>query len=104
VWQHVAVTYDNSNADFYLNGAADGTPAYSRGAPSDSGTDLFIGAGYEGGSDYWNGVIDEVRFSGSIRSANWILAEYDSVNAPGTSNVYGGVIAAPFRNRIMSVA
>jgi hypothetical protein len=82
-WTHVAATYDGSgNYAFYINGA-----------PSGSGTNLqtfsFTGSnngvgGSTGGPELWFGTLDEIRFSSTARSADWIATEYNNQNSPGT--------------------
>ena len=47
-----------------------------------------IGAGFDT-SRYWRGQIDEVRISDSIRSADWIAAEYNNQNSPSTFYTLG---------------
>lgn len=82
-WYHIALTYDNSSTSndpiIYVNGVADSvtevyTPAGS--VVSDANNDLVFG--YD---DYWNasphdGMLDEIRYSNNIRSADWVEAEY----------------------------
>lgn len=62
----------------YLNGASDGSDA-SAGLPGDnSSSDL----GNTSGSQV--GKLDEVRISNSVRTAGWILTEYNNQSSPST--------------------
>lgn len=79
-WYHVAVSYDGSgNFAFYVNGASDGT-----------GTNLVtftpattVNLGSTSG-EFFSGTMDEFEFSKSVRSADWIAAEYNNQHAPAS--------------------
>ncbi len=96
VWNHIVTTCDGANWKAYLNGVLVGTIANSN-IPNSSGDTIYIGQ--EGPAyDQYTGVIDEVRISKSARSADWILSEYNNVNAPATFAVLGSeaaVVAPP---------
>jgi len=78
-WVHIAMTHDGSNIRFYYNGATDGVIALAAFTMNvdrsfkDSGTANTI-----------RGAMDELRISNAIRSASWILAEYNNQNSPST--------------------
>ena len=87
VWQHVAVVRTGTNRGaVYLNGSATGIAANTlANAASDPNDSYGIGSGYgDGNTNITSGVVDEVRISNSVRSANWILTEYRNQSAPGT--------------------
>ncbi len=73
-WHHVAVSYNGSNATFYLDGASDGSPAYTT---SFSATQMTIGvtAGLTG---YLPGSLDDVRIYNRALSASEITRLYHS--------------------------
>lgn len=77
-WEHVAVTYDGSTIRFYLNGVADGSASSSQ---TFSGTANAFGIW---SSDVYNGKLDEFKFSNVIRSAAWILTEFNNQSSPST--------------------
>ena len=55
-WYHIAGTYDNTDAKIYLDGELKDTAAYS--APTDSGTNFFIGAHDIGaGANFYTGSL-----------------------------------------------
>jgi len=58
-WTHVAATFDGTTATFYINGSATGSGGFSFG--SDPGAALVFGAVEGGGSNPFNGALDEVR-------------------------------------------
>ncbi|MFA4820315.1 MAG: LamG domain-containing protein [Candidatus Aenigmatarchaeota archaeon] len=58
-WHHIAFTYNGTNAVFYLDGAADGSPAVTGTLTGGTTKNLYIG-NIESTSRYFNGTIDEV--------------------------------------------
>ena len=84
-WQHVAVTYDGATARFYVGGIAVGAPALTR-IPANGTTQFIIGnnAPDGGGLRPFDGGLDEVALSTSVRSANWMTTTFNNQNAPAT--------------------
>jgi hypothetical protein len=95
-FQHVVAVADGSFIRLYRNGSAVGSPTAYDGTlltsftytniaakPSDTGGAAGAAAGY------WDGKIDEIRISDSARSADWITAEYNNQNSPGTFESFG---------------
>ena len=82
-WHHVVVTRDNSNTTFYLNGNENGSGTSKNIYNDNYGS--FIGGWTGTNSDDTykagdlKGVIDEVRVSNVVRSADWIKQSYDLV-------------------------
>lgn len=63
-WSHIAIIYNETNLNLYINGALEDTAAYSNLLDSSAGGRLVIGARWKGGSsyeDYLTGDIDDVR-------------------------------------------
>jgi regulation of enolase protein 1 (concanavalin A-like superfamily) len=61
-WTHIALTFDKTVAQFYINGAKAGAPSagtFSFGSKEDA--ELLIGCDNAGGGNAFNGVLDEVR-------------------------------------------
>lgn len=87
-WHHVVASYDGSNDVTGIKLYADG----SQLAIGDSGNQILdtvknsnpfnIGA-TNNGFDPFDGYIDEVRLSDTVRSADWIATEYNNQNDPG---------------------
>ena len=79
--QHIAVTSDGTNVNFYLNGAPSGSPTPRVHAPAT----IFFGLGYAPavGGEYFNGIIDEVRVSTITRTAGWIQTGYNNTTLQG---------------------
>jgi hypothetical protein len=91
-WQYVAVTYNSgslSDPSIYINGypqslTVNSTPVVGSVPASDTGTGMRIGAFAGGTGRGFDGIIDEVRVSKSIRSAQWIATEFNNQNSPST--------------------
>ena len=84
IWTYVVMTWDVSgNAlKVYVNGSqqlATGTGLSSCDTPNT----LYIGKSHEVGDEY-NGLIDEHRLLISVKSADWILTEYNNQYDPST--------------------
>lgn len=82
VWYHVVLTYNDSSTSnaplIYVNGVAETitTAQAAIGTETDDASDNLRLSGQDSGIDYGNHKLDEVRLSNSIRSAEWIEAEY----------------------------
>ncbi len=78
-WVHIAMTHDGTNIRFYYNGAADGVIANGSRSYQVDRTIKDTGA-----ANTLRGSLDELRYSDVVRSASWILAEYNNQNSPST--------------------
>jgi len=81
-WTYVTYTYDGLEIIIYVNGVFENSLS-AIGTLRQSGGNLFIGAesgGVAPAGGYFNGIIDEVRISNIARSAEWIEAQYNSMN------------------------
>ncbi|GBE04728.1 MAG TPA: DUF2341 domain-containing protein [Nitrospirae bacterium] len=92
-WYYVAFTLainnpldvNNKNLKIYVNGVFDNegpiqTPLQTRAYS------LAIARRIQSDIDRFDGFIDEVRISDTVRSAEWIGASYKNQNDPGTGN------------------
>ena len=82
-WMHVCVVYNATSGTSYYNGA----PLLTADIPrSEAPEDQMWGFGNYGGfsdhGDCLTGKMDEWRVYNGVASADWIKAEYDSVNNP----------------------
>jgi phosphodiesterase/alkaline phosphatase D-like protein len=67
-WTHVAVTFDGTNKQFYINGVLDRTAPRS-GSLYQSGSPMFIGRqGSVCNCNYFDGLLDEVRIWNVVRT------------------------------------
>lgn len=84
-WHLLTWTWNGTNEIIYTDGAQNAT---STTAPP-SGTaihEITMGAYDSNGSpgSPYNGLLDEVEFSSTARSAGWIATEYNNQNSPST--------------------
>jgi len=81
-WKYVVAVFNVSSGDFsvYIDGQLDnsGTAAMSTQSLS---TALTIG-NRTGGTDEWEGQMDELRISTDERSADWVETEYNNQSDP----------------------
>jgi RHS repeat-associated protein len=98
-WQHFVLTWSQPNtATIYVNGVAKSvTIAQDQNVTSTgpSSTAVQIGYSADGVGNHFDGLIDEVRMSNVVRTADWSQTEYDNQNSPSTfytvSSATGGV-------------
>jgi hypothetical protein len=99
-WHKIDVTMDNNSKALaiYVDGVLNvsGTSASSA---STTNNNLYIGE-YGGGGYNYQGLLDEVRISNTIRSAAWIATEYNNESSPSTflsegSQQNSGAVTAP---------
>jgi hypothetical protein len=82
-WYLIQATIGVDNTmRIYINGTADTATLSSTAITPYQSNSFNIGAYYNGASDYFNGIIDEVRISTSSVDANWAAAE--NLNMLGT--------------------
>lgn len=62
VWSHVVGVWDGTTMYLYINGSQHATTASLSGTFGNSGLNKSIGANQSGGSRWFNGRIDDVRF------------------------------------------
>ncbi|CAM6006429.1 unnamed protein product [Sphagnum balticum] len=91
-WHHIAYTYNGSAQTVYEDGVsvysvATGASTYTPSARPIIGT-YPADAGY-----YFQGTLDEMRFSRIALSASWIQTEYNSYFAPSTFFALGAQTA-----------
>lgn len=81
-WYHLVGTFDGNAAMLYFNGQLLATS--SRSWNTQLGGGYEIGRNFGFTSDYYNGLVDEVRIANVARSAGWITAEYNNQSSPST--------------------
>ncbi|MBT6336091.1 DUF2341 domain-containing protein [Candidatus Woesearchaeota archaeon] len=74
IWHSITVVYSNNQAQFYLDGVADGVVATSGTIYEDSNNDLYIGKRNNG--MLFDGSIDEVRIWNRSLTAEEISQQY----------------------------
>jgi hypothetical protein len=77
-WTHIAVTYTNAGGgtlQFYVNGQAVGTPTVGVGVINQTNNPLRIGGNSVVNSEFFQGMIDDVRIYNRARTAAQIQAD-----------------------------
>ncbi len=94
-WYLLHLSYDSSAGLVgYVNASSDNTVA-ANGNCVTTATTFTIGADGATAGRYWNGSIDEARFSSVARSADWITTEYNNQSAPATFETLGTEVVGP---------
>jgi len=89
-WYYLTMVYSSTVGLIgYVNAASDGTAA-ANGFLQLGNTPIFTGGDAAFGRN-WNGVIDEMRLSSVVRSADWITTEYNNQVAGSTFLTWGAL-------------
>ena len=83
VWYHIAVTYDEANVRFYVNGVSDGAPAMTTQLGNAVVTN-YIGS-WPGNTLRFSGSIDDVRIYNRALTASDVAALYQAGSHRTTS-------------------
>lgn len=91
-YYHVAgVAQNSSSMRLFVNGFEDGTPI-SVGTMSSVGDRYLVGRRYGNtGTNYFRGIIDELRIETVIRSSNWVWAAWLNMASNQLFNSFGDV-------------
>jgi RHS repeat-associated protein len=83
-WHHIAYVVTTSGYKIFVDGSQIGTGTFNGNPLLYNGTHTLFGGFTGSGSEYFNGVIDEIRLSKVPRTADWIATEYANENSPST--------------------
>jgi hypothetical protein len=86
-WHYVVGTYDGTIQTLYLDGTAVASNPVS--ITLGSGSYPLNWGSANGSGQFFNGLLDEARFSGVARSAGWISTEYNNQSSPSTFYTVG---------------
>ena len=77
-WQHIVATSDGTTTKFYVNGVLINTASQTRTASTGS-----VGIGWDPsiGTEYWDGLIDDVKLYDYVRSADQVMVDYNAGSA-----------------------
>lgn len=77
-WQYISFTYDGANLKLNRNTTEVATEAHTGDIDTNS-DNLMMGSQPTKVEDFYDGIMDEVRISSSVRSASWRKATYNSL-------------------------
>jgi uncharacterized protein (UPF0333 family) len=84
-WTHVAIVYNSGSAfKLYINGSSFAGTAGGTCGTVFAGTSAVSLGKIDTNSGRLAGLLDEIRFSSTPRSADWIATEYNNQNATST--------------------
>lgn len=93
-WYHLVITYSNgAGLAGYVNGAVDHTAVSMGPITTGNNGHATIGNDLNNSPRYWNGLVDEVRVSNTVRGAEWIAAGYNNQLAPNSFSALGSETA-----------
>ena len=99
-WHKVDVTINNTSLAIaiYVDGVLN-VAGTSSGSAASTSNNIYLGE-YGGGGYLYQGLMDEVRISNTVRSAAWIATEYNTESSPATFLSEGtqqnsGAVTAP---------
>ena len=72
-WYHICGIYDGSDVSLWMNGQEQSTPDYNSGSITDTSLPVRIGSAE---TEYFHGIIDDVRIYNTALSQNEIQALY----------------------------
>ena len=81
VWHHIVGTYDGTIERVYVDGVQENTNTVS-GTIFTHNNPLYLGSAST--NYYMTGILDELRLSNIVRSADFIKTEYNNQNSPST--------------------
>ncbi len=82
-WHYVGGTYDGITLKYYVDGVLDDSSTESSGVLPKNNSMVDLGR-YANDSQYFNGILEEIRISDIARGAAWINFEHANMNAPPT--------------------
>jgi hypothetical protein len=99
-WYHIATVGSSAGTKIYVNGVEVASKATDPALTSIWGDgQIRVGRSMDG--SYFPGSVDELRVRRSLVSADWILAEYNNQNSPGTFYTVGSEATAGVRGRVV---
>ncbi len=78
-WHYFTYTFDGTTHRLYIDGVEAGS---STTATTQNSVPQFVYLGSYSGGEFFEGILDEARFSLSQKSAGWIETEYNNQSSP----------------------
>ncbi len=83
-WYYVSMTYSSGTVNIYVDGALDKTVTGTTSPIPNTTSSLHFGMLNDAYGQGLHGNLDEGRVSNTVRSADWVLLDYQSQKAAGT--------------------
>ena len=77
-WTFLVLSWNGSTFTGYVNGVSAITPTAA--SPTNNTHDVLIGD--SSATEFFKGIIDEVKIADTVRSATWIATEYNNQSSP----------------------
>ena len=78
-WYKLYVVYNGKTMTFYVNGNAYSASATAKNPAANGNNNLFLAGTSGTGTRDFRGEMDEVRLRAGVSSADWVKADYDTV-------------------------
>lgn len=90
-WHYVTLTRDSPSGEVevYVDGELEATATSATGDITNTFSSLGRIEDTGGSPEYFDGVLDEPRISGSVRSAGWIETTFNNTNDPSSFHTVG---------------
>jgi len=90
-WYYMVGVRDTSNTNLYLylNESLVDTTSISGDTSNIVTSQQCVGGRGDGGAEYWDGLLDEIRISSVARNASWLKATFYSISSPSTFLEFG---------------
>ncbi len=88
-WYYIVGIYNGANMNMYVDGVLQASTINQSGNFPGAVLPLAIGRGpIGGGTQYFDGIIDEVRISDVVRSAEWIQTSFNNQDSPSSFLIF----------------
>jgi hypothetical protein len=93
-WQHLVFTYDSATSigTLYRNGVYGDSVNFGLGTLETNTNPLYLGFNRGWTNEMWDGDMDEVRISNTVRTDFWIVTEYINNVAPSFFYSVGNLV------------
>ena len=102
-WNHIALVYDGSNVHLYINGVLDKSSALT--GITEVITFIHIGTSFNGGSGFFKGEMDDIRFYNKALNSSQISTLYNSGTGTEETSILatGTETTELFRDTIVAI-
>ncbi|MHA2101693.1 MAG: DUF2341 domain-containing protein, partial [Candidatus Kariarchaeaceae archaeon] len=77
IWFHVSYVRDGSDSYFYINGVLEDSDSTTVTTTNQNNVNLIFGS-FDTFSEFFKGILDEIKISTVSKSQDWIITEYNN--------------------------